>query len=262
MTTSVQAIKITQAFPNPSGNGETVILENVNFQQEGSGIIAILGPSGCGKSTFMKMFGGIRPDNVAMPTAGKVLVNESECHGPHDDVVTVFQSYFNFPHLSVWDNVSVPFKYKLWKDRFTPKEQAERIKEVIEAVGLTDKVELRPSQLSGGQNQRVALARALVLRPKIILMDEPFGALDPITRKGMQKLLIKLQEENGCLIFFITHDVEEALLISDKTIVFSTRPASIVKEIPVQTPKAERTEEWLNEAAVKNVRNEILELLA
>ena len=131
---------------------------------------------------------------------------------------------------------------------------------MLESVGLADKAELRPSQLSGGQNQRVALARALVLRPKIILMDEPFGALDAQTREEMQHLLIRLQKEHQCLIVFVTHDVEEALLLGDRVIILSTKPATIADQILISEEKP-RSDIWLRSTFANQTRERILELL-
>jgi ABC-type nitrate/sulfonate/bicarbonate transport system ATPase subunit len=131
---------------------------------------------------------------------------------------------------------------------------------MLEAVGLADKAKLRPSQLSGGQNQRIALARSLMLRPRILLMDEPFGALDAQTREEMQKLLVKLYQEYQCLIVFVTHDVTEALLLGDRVVVLSTQPARIADDFEIATPKP-RDSGWLRMPEAAALEQRILSRL-
>jgi NitT/TauT family transport system ATP-binding protein len=162
----------------------------------------------------------------------------------------VFQHYANRPDLTVWQNVMYPFTFTEWKRRVGDKEAKERVDQMLKEVGLADKRDQYPSQLSGGQNQRVALARALVLRPKVLLMDEPFGALDAQTRANMQQLLCKLHESHPCVIVFVTHDVTEALLLGDRVIVLSSQPARVIDDfiIPTRQP---RSSDWLNGAEVR-----------
>ena len=168
---SVVLKDIVQEYPADSG-GVTRVIDRVALTFDKPGINMLLGPSGCGKSTMLHMLGGVRPMGVTTPTSGSVLIDGVECHGAHDDAVMVFQRYANRPDLSVFDNVAFPFRLKLWKSRVPAGEWRQRVADMLKAVGLADKAGLRPAQLSGGQNQRVALARALVLRPKILLMDE------------------------------------------------------------------------------------------
>ena len=156
----------------------------------------------------------------------------------------VFQRYANRPDLTVWDNVAFPFRFKVWRERVTRNEWHQRVDETIAAVGLSAHQQHLPAQLSGGQNQRVALARALVLRPRILLMDEPFGALDAQTRAGMQALLIDIHVQQPCLIVFVTHDVTEALTLSDRVIVLSTQPARVADDFAILEPRP-RSAQWL-----------------
>jgi ABC-type nitrate/sulfonate/bicarbonate transport system ATPase subunit len=223
---------ITQDFPQPDGSIVRVV-DPLTLRLEGPSIVMLLGPSGCGKSTVMRMMGGVRPFGVASPTSGGVRIDGVPCTGHHDDAVMVFQRYANRPDLTVRQNVSLPFTLALWKARVPPEERTRRVDEMLEAVGLADKADLRPAQLSGGQNQRVALARALALRPRILLMDEPFGALDAQTRDGMQTLLVKLIADNPCLVVFVTHDVSEAIRLGDRVIVLSTGPARVADDFTV-----------------------------
>lgn len=260
MSPSIKLVGVGQSFPAPDGTGIVRVVDQIDLSIEEPSINMLLGPSGCGKSTILKMMGGVRPFGVTSPTDGTVFVNGAACHGPHDDVVMVFQRYANRPDLSVWDNVAFPLTLKLWKKSVSDAERKERVLSMLRSVGLEDKAELRPSQLSGGQNQRVALARALVLQPKIILMDEPFGALDAQTREEMQHLLIRLQKEHQCLIVFVTHDVEEALLLGDRVIILSTKPATVAEQIHIAEPKP-RSDIWLRATFANQTRERILKLL-
>jgi len=221
---------------------------------------ALLGPSGCGKSTILRMMGGVRLFDVKTPTSGRVLIDGVPCDDAHDDVVMVFQRYANRPDLTIWENVAFPFRFRLWGRKVSKKEQRKRVDEMLEVVGIADKAKLRPSQLSGGQNQRVALARALVLRPRILLMDEPFGALDAQTRQEMQRLLVELWRQQSCLIVFVTHDVTEALLLGDRVIVLSTQPAKIADDFQIPEPRP-RSAIWQRSTEATRMEERILKQL-
>ncbi len=206
---------IGQSYPPLQEGGKSVeVVRNVNLHLS-SGINMLLGPSGCGKSTLLKLMGGVRPYNVPSPTAGEVLIDGEPCSGPHNDAVMVFQRYANRPDLSVRDNVALPFRFDLWKQRVPKPEQEQRVDEMLESVGLADKANLLPAQLSGGQNQRVALARALVLRPRILLMDEPFAGVDPISVAEVQSIIRSLREQ-GIGILITDHNVRETLKVVDR----------------------------------------------
>ncbi|MEL6342505.1 MAG: ABC transporter ATP-binding protein [Myxococcota bacterium] len=257
---SVELRGVTQEYPAPDGDGVIRVVEDINLRMDRPGIYMLLGPSGSGKSTILKMMGGVRPIGVKTPTAGDVLIHGQPCHGPHDDAVMVFQRYANRPDLSVRDNVAFPFRLGLWRKRISKAEQRERVDDILEAVGLADKAALRPSQLSGGQNQRVALARALVLQPKVLLMDEPFGALDAQTREEMQHLLVELFNRQPCIIVFVTHDVTEALLLGDRVIVLSTRPARVALDFPI-TEVRPRSALWQRSTEANQMQERVLEQL-
>jgi NitT/TauT family transport system ATP-binding protein len=253
---------VTQKYPYPGGAYQDVtVLDGINLEITEPSINMLLGPSGCGKSTLMRMAGGVRPFNVTTPTDGDVKFNGEVITGHHEDAVTVFQHYANFPNLTVRENLELPFKLARWKDTISKQEVRNRITHVLMKVGLIDKENNRPSQLSGGQNQRVALAQAFALKPKILLMDEPFGALDEITRKDMQTLLLELWREQQCHVIFITHDIEEALLLGDRIIVLSTKPAKIALDFNLAQPRP-RSDVWLNSTRIKQVGSEILATLA
>lgn len=245
----VAATDIVQEYDRADGT-RLRVLDGVSLKFEAPSINMLLGASGCGKSTLLRMLGGVRPWNVKTPTSGRVEIEGVPCEGPHPDAVMVFQHYANRPDLTVWQNVMYPFTFAEWKRRVSEKEAKERVDQMLQEVGLADKRDQYPSQLSGGQNQRVALARALVLRPKVLLMDEPFGALDAQTRANMQTLLCKLHASHPCVVVFVTHDVTEALLLGDRVIVLSTQPARVIDDfiIPVRQP---RSAEWLNGTEVR-----------
>lgn len=236
---SMTLSKIVQEYVGADGK-ITRVIDGIDLAFDKPTINILLGPSGCGKSTLLYMMGGVRPFAVRSPTSGTILIDGQETHGAHDDAVMVFQRYANRPDLTVYENVALPFQFDLWKKRVSETEWKKRMSEILEGVGLAEKKNYLPAQLSGGQNQRVALARALVLRPRILLMDEPFGALDAQTREEMQKLLITLHKSRPCLIIFVTHDVTEALMLGDRVIVLSTQPARIADdfEIPEARPRS------------------------
>jgi NitT/TauT family transport system ATP-binding protein len=209
--------------------GSTTAIKDVSFVVEdlpGAGeFIAILGPSGCGKSTILRLIAGLTPQHP--PTAGEVLVGGRHITGPGADRGMVFQDYTSFDSRSVLDNIAFGLEC-----RGVPRREREaQAREWIEKVGLhVDRDQHKyPHQLSGGMKQRVAIARTLILNPRIILMDEPFGALDPATRLNMQDLLVGLWREASATVFFITHSVEEAVYLADRVYIMSPSPGTILE---------------------------------
>jgi NitT/TauT family transport system ATP-binding protein len=194
--------------------------------------VTILGPSGCGKSTVLRLIAGLTPQHPA--TSGAVLVQGKPVIAPGSDRGMVFQDYSSFDNRTVEENVAFGLECR----GVAAGERHERAREWIKKVGLdvdrdADKF---PHQLSGGMRQRVAIARTLILNPRIILMDEPFGALDPATRLRMQDLLVSLSREAQATVFFVTHSIEEAVYLGDRTYVFSSCPGTILKELAVPPP--------------------------
>lgn len=223
---------VCRSFPCPDGS-RVEALKNVSFEvedafsQEGRDIgefRVLLGPSGCGKSTLLRMIAGLdRPDS------GQVLVNGVQVHAPGRDRGMVFQKYTSFPWLPVADNIAYGPKI----NGVPPAEREQIVAHLIEAVGLSGFEKSYPDTLSGGMQQRLAIARTLANRPQVILMDEPFGALDAQTRSDMQQLLLKVWDETASTILFVTHDVDEAIYLADRIFIFSARPGTIVEDIPV-----------------------------
>jgi ABC-type nitrate/sulfonate/bicarbonate transport system ATPase subunit len=257
MSVKVDLEAIVQEYPAPSGGGVVRVVDEVSLSFEGPSINMLLGPSGCGKSTILRMMGGVRPLNAVTPTSGTVTIDDKPCTDAHEDAIMVFQRYANRPDLTVRENVAFPFRFGLWKSKLGASERAQRVEEALAAVGLADKANHRPSQLSGGQNQRVALARALVTRPRILLMDEPFGALDAQIRSEMQELLVRIWEANRCLVVFVTHDVTEALELGDRVIVLSTHPARVAVDFRITAPRP-RGDLWMRSAEAEAMANTIL----
>ena len=194
--------------------------------------ISILGPSGCGKSTVLRLIAGLRPHYPA--SEGTVLVGNKPVARPGSDRSMVFQDYTSFDNRSVEDNVAFGLECR----GVAVRERRERAREWIAKVGLDVKRDATkfPSELSGGMRQRVAIARTLILSPRIILMDEPFGALDPTTRLHMQALLVDLWKEAQATVFFVTHSIDEALYLGDRVYVFSSSPGTIIREMVVPPP--------------------------
>lgn len=198
-------------------NGKTVALNGVDLDIYDNEFICVVGPSGCGKSTLLNIIAGLHE-----PSAGEVLVDGVKVEGTGVDRGVVFQQYALFPWLTVKKNVE--FGLKLRKD-LTPQQRDEIAMKYIKMVGLEKFVDSYPKELSGGMKQRVAIARAYAVNPSILLMDEPFGALDAQTRTQLQTELLRTWEEEQKTCFFITHDVEEAILLASRVVVMSPGPA-------------------------------------
>jgi NitT/TauT family transport system ATP-binding protein len=216
--------------------GDVTIIRDVTFSvpdvQDKGEFVSILGPSGCGKSTVLRLIAGLRPHYPA--SEGTVLVGAKPVARPGPDRSMVFQDYTSFDNRTVEDNVAFGLEC-----RGTPvRERRELARQWIAKVGLDVKRDARkyPSELSGGMRQRVAIARTLILSPRIILMDEPFGALDPTTRLHMQELLVTLWREAQATVFFVTHSIEEAIYLGDRVYVFSSAPGTIIREMVVPPP--------------------------
>ena len=234
---------------------ETEAVRDVSFEIEdrpGVGeFVVFLGPSGCGKSTILKAVAGLLP-----PTKGSVHVDGELVTGVGRDRGMVFQAYTSFGWLTVRGNVEYGLKLR----GVAAKERAERAEKYLKSVGLADFADRFPKDLSGGMKQRVALARTLINQPRLILMDEPFGALDPQTRWGMQGLLLDIARTEDNTSIFITHDVSEAVYVADTVYVLSARPARILHRVNV--PEFSNREIAVKSSAeFRNVERQLLDLL-
>jgi len=219
----LQADDVTKTFV--SNKKEITALDNVSLFIRREEFVSLLGPSGCGKSTFLRLVAGLD-----MKSGGSLRLNGAEIAGAGRDRGVVFQQYSLLPWLHAWENVAFALKK-------TPGLSAAEKKELsfhfLELVGLKGFEYHYPVQMSGGMQQRVAIARALVYKPKLLLMDEPFGALDAQTRREMQDLLMRVWTEEQCSVLFVTHDVDEAIYLSDRVYVMSAHPGRIAKEIVI-----------------------------
>ncbi len=211
--------------------------------------ISVLGPSGCGKSTILRMIAGLTPQHP--PTVGDVLVEGQRVLGPGPDRGMVFQDYTSFDNRTVLDNVAFGLECR----GVAKKERHEKARSWIGKVGLNVDSDAGkfPHELSGGMRQRVAIARTLILRPRIILMDEPFGALDPHTRMQMQDLLVNLWREVQATVFFVTHSIEESVYLGDRVFILSRSPGTLLHQIEVEPPDRPALEMQREEGFQKTV---------
>ncbi|MCB8838302.1 ABC transporter ATP-binding protein [Aurantimonas sp. VKM B-3413] len=216
--------------------------------------VVFLGPSGCGKTTLMRMIGGLDE-----PSGGEILLQGAPVGPPDRRRGMVFQSYSSFPWLTVAENVAFGMKYR--KD-IGEEEKLARRDRYLDLVGLYEFSDAYPSRVSGGMRQRIAIARTLAAGSDVLLMDEPFGALDAQRREGLQVQLRKIQKRDAKTIVFVTHDVEEAVFLADRVVVFTKRPASVAAEVDVGARLGpDRTLELRESAEFFALRNELLHLL-
>ena len=218
---------LTKVYRTRSGR-ESVALQPVTADIAAGEFLAVIGPTGCGKTTLLKILAGVIP-----PSGGQALVEGVPIEGPSIDRSVVFQNFALFPWLSVLGNVEFGLRSQL-----LPAERRRAVAlDFLRAVGLSDALEKRPSELSGGMKQRCAIARAFAVAPSILLMDEPFGALDALTRRAMQRELVRIWREHTTTVVFVTHSVEEAIYLADRILVMTAHPGSIKAELRVDAPR-------------------------
>jgi NitT/TauT family transport system ATP-binding protein len=206
--------------------GESVAIRELSFRVESGEFACILGPSGCGKTTLLKCLSGLIP-----PTSGEVLLHGKQVTGPPPEMALVFQEYGRslFPWMSVRQNVTFPLRRK-GNDRA---QQRRLTNDSLSAVGLKDFGEHYPWQLSGGMQQRVAIARALAYQPEILLMDEPFASVDAQTRSDLEDLLLRVWQEFGVTVLFVTHDIDESIYLADRILVLGPRPTEVRESLRI-----------------------------
>ncbi len=225
-------VNVTKTFE--TGGEPVPAVRDVSLQFGKGDLISLLGPSGCGKTTVLKMMGGLIP-----ASAGLIELSGKAISGPFPGVGVVFQAPTLMPWRSVLGNVLFPMEVLGKNDRNAKK----RAEEILDLTGLTGFAKAYPRQLSGGMQQRVALCRAIIHEPSILLMDEPFGALDELTRLEMNDLLLDIRRVTGATVIFVTHSISEAIYLSDRVFVFSKRPAVIALEldIGIDYPRTQQT---------------------
>ncbi len=247
--------QMTQKFPDGDG-GELTVFENASFSVEEGEFVVILGHSGCGKSTIMNILAGL-----AEPTSGGVIMDGTEVSGPSLERGVVFQNYSLLPWLTTLKNVTfaVAARYPDWsKDKVL-----EHSKKHLEMVGLSkDVLNRKPSQLSGGMRQRVSIARAFSIAPKLLLLDEPFGALDALTRGTIQDELLKVWAGTGQTVFMITHDIDEAILLADRILLMTNGPyARVAESVDITIPRPRTRTEIVDHPNYYAIRNHLVHFL-
>ena len=248
----VELIDVTQEFDAPAGGAaRTRALDAIDLVVGDHEIVGLVGPSGCGKSTILNLVAGF-----IQPTSGRVLLDGAPLSGIGPERLVVFQTPALFPWLTVMDNVTFGPRMRSVPER----EYGALARDIIADVGLAGFERHFPYQLSGGMRQRTQIARALVNKPEVLLLDEPFGALDAQTRLVMQTMLLDVWERYRATILFITHDVDEALFLSDRTYVMSARPGRVAREITVPFPRP-RDYSLLGDPAFAHLKSEVLGLL-
>ncbi|NTJ63285.1 ABC transporter ATP-binding protein [Agrobacterium rhizogenes] len=246
MTPKISFQNVSKSF-DLAGQAAFSALQNLNLDIEDGEFITVVGPSGCGKSTAMNIAAGLTPTS-----SGQVLVDNMPVKGPGPERGVIFQQYALFPWLTVRQNVEFGLQIS-----GRSKDERRRIADhFIELVGLTDFADALPKMLSGGMKQRCAIARAYAVNPKILLMDEPFGALDALTRVQLQDQLLTMWSKERRTVMFITHDVDEAVYLASRVIVMAARPGRLHKIIPVDLPFP-RTEEMRLSPQFSELRNEV-----
>jgi NitT/TauT family transport system ATP-binding protein len=206
----------------------TLALDGMDLEVERGEVVAIIGPNGCGKSTFLRVVAGL-----LAPDRGGVTLDNRPIQGPDPRIGLVFQEPRLLPWRSVADNVTYPLELAGWhRER-----RAERLRELLELVGLTAAAEVRPVHLSGGMRQRTAIARALALSPELLVLDEPFSALDALTRERFNLELLDLWEKTDTTIVIVTHSIPEAILLADRVVVMTPGPGRVAAVVPIDAPR-------------------------
>ncbi|MGA2664221.1 MAG: ABC transporter ATP-binding protein [Nitrososphaerales archaeon] len=244
--------KLRKVYPGHRGDeaSDLVILDDIGFDIGEGEFVTVIGPSGCGKSTLLNIIAGLESHD-----GGDVIVNGHRIKSSGPDIVMIFQEDALFPWLDVRGNVEFGLKEK----GISRDERRRTAAEYIELVGLTPFAESYVHQLSGGMKQRVAIARGLALNPRILLMDEPFGALDAKTRENLQRQIQIIHERTKKTIIFVTHDVREAVSLGDRVILFTHRPARIKQQFVVDLPRPRRSEDPALHGVIDAVLKELKE---
>ena len=244
----------------PTKRGAFMALRDINLNIERGEFVTLIGHSGCGKSTLLNLVAGL-----TTPTLGVLLLDDRELKGPGPDRGVVFQNHSLLPWLTCLDNVNLAVE-RVFADSESKAQWRERSLAALELVGLTHAKDKLPGEISGGMKQRVGIARALAMAPKMLLMDEPFGALDALTRARLQDELMKIVQATGSTVLMVTHDVDEAVLLSDRIVMLTNGPAATIGEVltvplpPVRDEPRKRLE-MAHDSAYLQARESVLEFL-
>lgn len=249
MNNIAQFKNVSKVFTSKAGTTEA--LSPINLSIAANEFTTLLGPSGCGKSTLLNIAAGLTD-----ATGGEFLVGGKPVDGPGRDRGMVFQSYTLFPWMSARQNI----EFALREMKYPKSERTEIALEQLRQVGLEKFAEAKPAELSGGMRQRVAIARVLSYKPKLLLMDEPFGALDAQSRSEMHELLTDVWQSHNLTVLFVTHDIDEAIYLSDRVIVMSPHPGRIREDVRIETPRP-RTPEMLSSQENQRLKTHLLSLI-
>jgi len=246
--------KVTIDFPTPSGPFRA--LDDVNLSIAEGEFVSLIGHSGCGKSTVLNIVAGLH-----QATSGGVILDGKEVNDPGPERSVVFQNHSLLPWLTAYENVELAVK-QVFKNTKSKAEMDEWIRHNLELVHMEHAMDKRPSEISGGMKQRVGIARALAMEPKVLLMDEPFGALDALTRAHMQESLMEIQNELRNTVIMITHDVDEAVLLSDRIVMMTNGPAATIGEIlPIELERPRDRLTLADDPTYNHYRAEVLTFL-
>lgn len=241
-------------FPTPMGPFKA--LDDINLLINKGEFVSLIGHSGCGKSTVLNIVAGLY-----QATTGGVILDGKEVNEPGPDRAVVFQNHSLLPWLSAYENVELAVK-QVFKNRKSKSEMKEWIEHNLHLVHMDHAMHKRPSEISGGMKQRVGIARALAMEPKVLLMDEPFGALDALTRAHMQDSLIEIQSRLNNTVIMITHDVDEAVLLSDRIVMMTNGPAATIGEIlDINLPRPRNRVELADNKDYNHLRAQVLKFL-
>ncbi|MDH5527705.1 MAG: ABC transporter ATP-binding protein [Nitrospirota bacterium] len=249
---SIEDVGIT--FPTP--DGPFVALRDIRLGIEKGEFVSIIGHSGCGKSTIMNIIGGL-----AQASIGGVVLDNREVNEPGPDRAIVFQNHSLLPWLTVYKNVAIAVD-KVFGDLKSKKERDDWVRHNLRLVHMDHAMEKRPGEISGGMKQRVGIARALAMEPKVLLMDEPFGALDALTRAHLQDSLMEIHAQLGNTVIMITHDVDESVLLSDRIVMMTNGPAATIGEVmTVDLERPRNRLELADNSAFNHYRAEVMRFL-
>ncbi|PLW83607.1 nitrate/sulfonate/bicarbonate ABC transporter ATP-binding protein [Kineobactrum sediminis] len=251
----LQVENLAQRFPIAGRNKSLTVFEDISFGIERGEFVCIIGHSGCGKSTIMNALSGLDA-----PTEGVVIMDGKEVSGPSLDRGVVFQNYSLLPWLSALDNIIFGVRAR-WP-KWSRQKIREHSHEYLHMVGLQEVEHRKPGQLSGGMRQRVSIARAFATQPKLLLLDEPFGALDALTRGVIQDELVSICASTAQTVFMITHDVDEAILLADRILLMSNGPEAVIAEdVVVDLPRPRKRGTVINQPGYYSLRNHLLDFL-